>query len=104
MSIVISHNPDAIMEFTADLGSIDLILCGHTHGGQIRLPLLGALRTSSRYWRKFDYGHYIHAKTGTNMIVTGGLGNTLLDFRFCCRPEVVQLTLKYVPPQKSTAV
>lgn len=95
MSVVISHNPDAIMKFVDNLTSINLILCGHTHGGQIRIPFLGAIRTSSVYWRKFDYGHYIHAQTGTHLIITAGLGNTWLDFRFCCRPEAVFITFRH---------
>ncbi len=94
-SVVISHNPDAVVDMEKDYDSIDLVLCGHTHAGQIRIPGLGALKTSSLYWRKFDYGHYIHEYTGTHMIVTSGLGTTGIDFRFWCKPEMVLINLCY---------
>ncbi|MDD3118923.1 MAG: hypothetical protein PHQ27_07085, partial [Victivallales bacterium] len=96
-SLVISHNPDAIIPMEEHYASIDLILCGHTHGGQVRIPGLGAIETSSFYWRKFDYGHYRHDHTGTHLIVTSGLGQSGVPFRFFCRPEMVLIRLHYHP-------
>ncbi len=95
MSVVICHNPDAVMTMEKDYDAMDLILCGHTHAGQVRIPGIGALKTSSDYWRKFDYGHYVHEYTGTHMIVTAGLGTTGLHLRFWCKPEMVLLTLRH---------
>lgn len=92
---VISHNPDAAVSFIPEetLEKIDLILCGHTHGGQIRFPMLGALRASSIYGRKFAYGSFEHLKSGCRMIVSSGLGNTLIPLRTLCRPEIVFLNI-----------
>jgi predicted MPP superfamily phosphohydrolase len=70
-----------------------LALCGHTHGGQIRIPGFGALLTSTKYWKLFEYGWYEHKKTGVEMIVTSGLGTSRLPIRLFCEPEVVVVTL-----------
>lgn len=90
-SILISHNPDTVIDFftPGDLASVDLVLCGHTHGGQVRIPFFGALKTSSRYWKKFEYGYFINQETGTRMIVSGGVGTTYKPWRVCCPPEIV---------------
>jgi len=96
-AIMISHNPDTVVEINNALSSIDLILCGHTHAGQIRIPWLGALRTSSRYWRKFDCGEYVNTETGTRMIITAGLGCTGVDFRLFSRREASLIRFVYQP-------
>lgn len=90
-SVIISHNPDTVVDFfkPEDLRRVDLILCGHTHGGQVRMPFFGALKTSSRYWKKFEYGRFLNEKTGTQMIVSSGIGTTYKPWRFCCPPEIV---------------
>jgi predicted MPP superfamily phosphohydrolase len=90
-NIVVSHSPDtAIYAGRIDvLRNIKLILCGHTHAGQIRLPVIGALTASSSYRLKFDYGHFIHNRTGTHLIISSGVGMSCLPFRFLCRPEIV---------------
>ena len=61
---VLAHNPDTVPQALSSemLHGIDLILCGHTHGGQIRIPGFGALMCSSRYWKKFEFGLYEIAK------------------------------------------
>ncbi len=89
--IILAHSPDSAVNLCnlSKLKETDLILSGHTHGGQVRFPVIGAVKTSSRYRRKFDYGHYSNKKTGTQLIVTSGLGTSLLPLRWNCRPEVV---------------
>ena len=87
--VVIAHNPDTAIELEDHLHHIDLILCGHTHAGQIRLPLIGPLYTSSVYWRKFDYGLFRNEKTGSQMIVTSGIGSSSLDIRMRCPREML---------------
>lgn len=96
---LLTHNPDAIPEILTrkDLSGIDLILCGHTHGGQIRLPLFGAVQTSSIYWKHFEYGLYRHRESNTQLLVTAGLGCTLIRHRFFCPPEAVILDVKQDP-------
>lgn len=93
--ILAAHNPDTVV----DMGRRDILknfrlaLCGHTHGGQIRLPFWGPLKTSSRYGTKFDYGTFYNEKTDTFMIVTAGLGYTLIRRRLLCRSEAVLIEL-----------
>jgi predicted MPP superfamily phosphohydrolase len=92
--LLLSHNPDAFFE-AASRGA-DLVLSGHTHGGQIRLPGLGAAITMSRY-RLCD-GHYTFAPGGASepsqLVVSRGLGVVGLPLRLACPPEAVLLTLR----------
>lgn len=86
--ILLSHAPDVIPE--AAQAGFDLYLCGHTHGGQIRLPLIGPLLTASRLGRRYAMGR---VQTGrmTSYTVRGvgmeGLGAPRA--RFLCPPEIV---------------
>lgn len=93
--IFLAHSPDAIIHISNRkmLEKTNLVLCGHTHGGQIRLPFLGALLTSSRYWRKFDYGRFVNSQSGSSMIVSSGVGCSTIPLRVSCRPELVLINL-----------
>ena len=88
---ILSHNPDAAVAVLATdkLKNAPLILCGHTHGGQFRLPGFGAILTSSRFGKRFEYGAYRHSSTGAAMYVTAGIGATWFHARICCPPEVL---------------
>jgi hypothetical protein len=88
---VLSHNPDtaAAMLSTDKLKGAPLILCGHTHGGQFRFPGIGAVVTSSRFGKRFEYGAYRHSSTGATMYVSAGIGATWFHARICCPPEVL---------------
>lgn len=90
---VVSHNPDAVIRSIsdADLAGIDLILCGHTHGGQWRIPALGAFVTSSRHWKCFELGLYRHKAGRARMLVSSGIGATAFRSRMNCPPELVLL-------------
>lgn len=89
--ILLSHNPDVLFE-AAERG-VSLVLSGHTHGGQIRIPGLPVLVRMSRY--RLDEGHY---RTGdTQLVVSRGLGVTGLPIRIACPPEAVLLTLRATP-------
>lgn len=92
--VLVSHNPDVI----PDLGSFltrlpDLVLSGHTHGGQIRLPLIGPLVTSSDYGRRFAEGWVSEPMPA---FVSRGLGVSLLPVRMLCPPELALLELEPV--------
>lgn len=89
MSVLLSHSPD-IIEHAAELG-IDLVLTGHTHGGQVRLPLIGAIYIPSKYGRRFDKG-WFNIKN-TRMYVNRGLGGIFPPIRFLCRKEIAILKL-----------
>lgn len=88
---VISHNPDAAAAMLPPekLGGSPLILCGHTHGGQFRLPGFGAVLTSSRFGKRFEYGAFRHGTTGAAMYVTAGIGATWFPMRIFCPPEAL---------------
>jgi len=88
--ILLAHSPD-IMPLAKTLG-VDLVLSGHTHGGQVRLPLVGATVVPSRYGARYAAGLF-HEGT-THLYVTRGLGVVRLPVRFLCRPELAILTLR----------
>jgi len=82
--ILLMHSPD----FYESLRShINLVVCGHNHGGQINIPFIGPLFVPAKTGRKYLYGFYddIYKK----MIVTKGIGNSILNVRFNCLPEIV---------------
>jgi predicted MPP superfamily phosphohydrolase len=97
MTVLLYHSPDLILE-AAEL-DVDLFLAGHTHGGQIRLPLLGAIVTHSIYGRRYASG--LFQEGDTNMYVSRGLGfegGWLPRARFLCRPEIVTIELAAASP------
>jgi len=82
------HSPDLAPEAAAC--GVDLMLSGHTHGGQVRLPLVGALYTSSLYGKRFEAGRYVLGKT--TLYVSRGIGmegKGAPRVRFLCPPEIV---------------
>ncbi|HKZ83436.1 MAG TPA: hypothetical protein VJ793_07235 [Anaerolineae bacterium] len=92
-TILLYHAPDLMPE-AARLG-IDLVLCGHTHGGQIRLPLFGAVFTSSIYGKRYEMGEY--REGSTTMVVSRGIGmegKGMPRMRFLCEPEIELIELR----------
>ena len=85
--IGLSHSPDA---FPESLGGPPLMLSGHTHGGQIRFPILGAMVLPIRY-PEYDWGWF--TERHRRLYVTSGLGTSLPPLRFMCSPEVIILDL-----------
>lgn len=91
-TLLLYHSPDLMPEAVA-LG-VDLYLCGHTHGGQIRLPLFGAVITSSDFWKRYEMGRY--EEENTTLYVSRGLGmegKGAPRARFLAPPEIVLWTL-----------
>lgn len=89
-TILLSHRPELFQTY-AD-GGIDLILSGHAHGGQFRLPLIGGLVAPNQgFFPKYDAGCY--SENSTNMVVSRGLGNSIIPIRFNNRPEIVLVEL-----------
>lgn len=89
-TILLSHRPELFAVYAAN--DIDLVLCGHAHGGQIRLPLIGGLVAPNQgFLPKYSEG--IYKEGHTSMIVSRGLGNSLFPFRINNRPELVIVTL-----------
>ncbi len=83
-TILLSHTPDIFPKVSWD---VNLTLAGHTHGGQVRLPLIGAIVVPSAFGNKYSQG--LIEKNGKKMIVTKGIGNSILPIRFNCVPEIV---------------
>lgn len=87
--LCLSHTPDAIG--WARRQGIDLMLAGHVHGGQVRIPGIGSLFVPSRYSRKYDGG--VFDESPTTLHVSRGLSGRE-PLRLLCRPEVSRLTLR----------
>lgn len=86
--VVLSHNPDSVIELKDY--RCDWVLCGHTHGGQVRIPLLGAPILPIQH-RQYDAGRF---EVGDKRLyVNRGLGY-LRQVRFNCRPEITEFTLE----------
>ncbi len=88
--ILLAHTPDVIRD--AARRGVDLMLSGHTHGGQVRLPLLGATVVPSRYGHRYAAGQF--RVENTTLYVSRGLGTVRFPLRFLCRPELALFTLR----------
>ncbi len=97
--LLLSHNPDVAEEPGLVSGGrrVDLMLSGHTHGGQIRLPGLGTPITSSRYGQKYARG--LIQGPCCPVFICPGVGVSGLPLRFGVPPEVAVLVLRVAPPE-----
>jgi len=91
--ILVAHAPDSFSRLPAN---VPLMLAGHTHCGQIVLPLLGPIATGSRYGTRYMCG-IVH-KPGNTLIVTAGLGTSRLPIRLGAPPDVWLITIG--PPRE----
>jgi predicted MPP superfamily phosphohydrolase len=87
--VLLSHNPDVF--FDAAARGIPLVLSGHTHGGQVRLPGLPVLVRQSRY--RLDEGRYVSPSRRAEIVVSRGFGTTGVPLRVHCPPEAILLHL-----------
>ena len=90
-NLVLSHRPEEI-DVYVEAGA-ELVLTGHTHGGQIRLPFIGGIYAPGQGFFP-DYVEGIHDVGGTTMVISRGLGNSVLPFRFNNTPELVIVVLQ----------
>ena len=89
-SVLLSHRPELFEAYAAY--GVDLVLSGHAHGGQFRLPFVGGLIAPDQgLFPQYDAGLYTDGNT--NMIVSRGLGNSIIPVRFNNRPEIVLIEL-----------
>lgn len=91
--ILLAHAPELFEE--ADQAGIQLNLSGHTHGGQLRLPVIGAIRQNVRAPRSFGWGSWRHKNL--QGYTTCGIGCSTLPIRYNCPPEIVILELRRAP-------
>ena len=101
--VLLYHRPD--LAYDPCISSFDLYLCGHTHGGQVRIPLFGAVITMSELGKAFEMGMYdlgacqTRGASCTHIYVNRGYGFeggswTVPKVRFLCRPEIAFFTIK----------
>ena len=89
-TVLLSHRPE-LFESYVDSG-INLVFSGHAHGGQFRLPLVGGLVAPDQgFFPAYDAGLY--TAHNTNMVVSRGIGNSIIPFRVNNRPEIVVVEL-----------
>ena len=88
-ALMMSHTPDIFPWVT---GRFTLTLAGHTHGGQVRLPMVGALIVPGSFGQRYAAGHIVEG--GRHLFVATGIGTSILPVRFRVPPEVPVLTLR----------
>ena len=86
--LLLSHSPDIVPELPAPVAAV---LAGHTHCGQIALPVIGALSYSSDYGERFACGDLIDQ--GQRLFVGAGLGTSILPLRYGVPPDVWLVTI-----------
>jgi predicted MPP superfamily phosphohydrolase len=94
-TVVLSHTPSVALE--AARRGIEVVLAGHTHGGQIRLPFFGALTTRDALGAYYDYGRFYLASPNrrglTTLYINAGIGTSILPVRFWCPPRFAVVEL-----------
>ena len=89
-TILLSHRPE-LFDTYVDSG-VDLVFSGHAHGGQFRIPLVGGLVAPNQgFFPKYDAGQF--NRENTTMIVSRGVGNSIIPVRFNNRPEIIVVSL-----------
>ena len=91
-TLLLVHEPDIFDSFPSLRISPTLTLAGHTHGGQVRLPLIGSPIVPSKFGERYACGHIV--ENDRHLFVTTGIGTSILPVRFFVPPEVVVLTLR----------
>lgn len=93
--VALEHSPDVLPIITnkemAVSKDLRLMLAGHTHGGQVWLPVLGSLVVPSSYGQKYARG--LVRENAVDMFVTSGVGESILPLRFLVPPEIAVLTI-----------
>ena len=89
-NILLSHRPELFDTYVEK--KINLILTGHAHGGQIRIPFIGGIVAPNQgFFPKYTSG--VIEKNKTTMVVSRGIGNSIIPLRINNRPELVVITL-----------
>ncbi len=97
--IVLQHSPDVFPIITGELSisrDLRLMLSGHTHGGQVKLPIIGTPIVPSSYGQKFARGHV--KAGGLDIFITSGIGTSILPFRFMVPPEIAIIIVRTPKP------
>jgi uncharacterized protein len=94
-TILLAHQPDQAEQVRRRADDVDLVVSGHTHGGQVRLPLVGAIVNSAEHPELYEAG--VRRRPWTQVYTSRGIGTTHLPIRFLTPPEVAILTLTGTP-------
>ncbi len=95
LTILLAHDPDQAERARRARDRVDLVLSGHTHGGQVRLPWIGAV--FNPVWNEDLYEEGLRRRPWTQVYISRGIGTSQLSVRFLCRPEVAVLELTGAP-------
>ena len=87
--VLLAHRPEY---FDVYAGNVDLVLSGHAHGGQFRIPFIGGLVAPGQGFFP-EYYEGSHIKENTEMIVSRGIGNSIIPFRINNKPEIIDAEL-----------
>lgn len=88
--VLLSHRPETFEAYVNE--NIDLVLSGHAHGGQFRIPFIGGIIAPNQgIFPKYDGGMY--SRNNTTMVVSRGIGNSIIPVRLNNRPEIVSVEL-----------
>lgn len=94
-TILLAHNPDQAERSKRRDDQVDLILSGHTHGGQVRFPWVGAIQNPVERDDLYEQG--LRRRPWTQVYISRGVGTVGMEVRFLCRPEVAILELTRAP-------
>ena len=90
-NMVMFHRPELFKAYCEN--EADLVICGHCHGGQFRLPFMGPVYAPNQGFQP-QYAEGLHQNGNTSLIVSRGIGNSLFPFRLNNHPELVIITLE----------
>lgn len=95
-TILLSHRPERFHAYVHE--GVDLALTGHTHAGQVRAPFVGALFAPNQgFFPQYDYGVFQEVspkyQKPCSMVISAGIGSSIIPLRTCNRPEVVFISL-----------
>jgi predicted MPP superfamily phosphohydrolase len=99
-TILLAHNPGQAERARRGVDRVDLVLSGHTHGGQVRLPGYGAIVNSAERADLYEAG--VRRRPWTQVYTSRGIGTVHLPVRFLARPEVAILTLSSEPRKRGS--
>lgn len=89
--LLLAHEPQYLERYSSE--KVDLVLAGHAHGGQVRIPFIGGLVAPDQgFFPKYTSGR--HEMSDTTMFISRGLGNSIIPIRVFNRPEIVCVTLR----------
>lgn len=94
-TVLLAHDPDQAERSRRTHDQVDLILSGHTHGGQVRVPFVGAVFNPATHDDLYEQG--LRRRPWTQVYISRGVGTVHLQLRFLCRPEVAILELTRAP-------